>query len=84
MRNVRAGPSSNMEDNVLRGVFSDAHASHVSEMVNDAISKGAKVIVGDPITAGKSDGGNVLQPLILDGVVPSMRTSPSLYLQSIR
>lgn len=79
MQNVRAGPSSNPTENVLRGVFSDSHASRVSGMVNDAIRKGAKVIVGDPAAAGKFSGGNVLQPLILDGVKPSMRTSPAMY-----
>lgn len=84
MQNVRAGPSANKEDNVLRGVFSDAHASRVSGMVSEAISKGAKVMIGDPAAAGKFRGGNILQPLILDGVNPSMRTSPSAYISCPR
>lgn len=73
MQDVRAGPSTNPEDNLLRGVFTDAHASRVNGLVVDALSKGAKVVVGDPATAGKLSEGNVMQPLVLDGLSPDMR-----------
>lgn len=72
MKDIRAGPSTNPEENLLRGVFSDAHASHVNALVADAVGKGAKVVVGDPNTAGKHTAGNVVQPVVLDGLSPHM------------
>jgi acyl-CoA reductase-like NAD-dependent aldehyde dehydrogenase len=72
MLNVHAGSSANPGDNRLRGVFTDAHASHVVELVKDAIEKGAKVVVGDSNRAGEYGGGNIVQPIILDHIVPGM------------
>lgn len=75
MHNVRAGSSANPKDNRLRGVFTDAHASHVTQLVRDAIEKGAEVVVGDPNQAGTYRGGNIVQPFVLDHVVPEMGAS---------
>ena len=74
MLNVRAGSSANPEENRLRGVFTDAHASRVVDLVQDALQKGANVVVGDPDQAGKYEGGNIIQPFVLDHVTPEMGT----------
>lgn len=63
--------SGNVEDKSasLRGLFTEASATRVEGIVADAISKGAKVVVGSAHVKG-----NVVQPLLLSGVTSAMRT----------
>jgi acyl-CoA reductase-like NAD-dependent aldehyde dehydrogenase len=52
----------------LRGLFTEASAKRIKEIVDDALSKGAE------IAAGSADvKGNVVQPLLLKGVTSKMR-----------
>lgn len=57
----------------LRGLFNDASASRVEDIVKDALSKGAVVAAGSAGFAG-----NVVQPIMLTGVTAAMRTFPPL------
>ncbi|SCV68256.1 BQ2448_377 [Microbotryum intermedium] len=52
----------------LRGLFTEASAQRVKSIIDDALSKGAKVAVGDAKVEG-----NVVQPIILKDVTPEMR-----------
>lgn len=52
----------------LRGLFTEASAQRVKEIVDDAMSKGAKAAAGKVQVEG-----NVVQPLLLDNVTPDMR-----------
>lgn len=57
----------------LRGLFTDASAERVKEIVDEAMGKGARAAAGT-----KADvKGNVVQPLLLDGVTPDMRECSS-------
>lgn len=71
METIRAGPSPNPEDNLVRGVFTDAHAEKMASLVADAVDKGAKVVVG-PESSHRYEGGNVVQPVVLDRIAPNM------------
>lgn len=53
----------------LRGVFSTSSAERLDSLVDDALDKGARVLAGSRHVAR-----NVVQPLVLAGVTPSMRT----------
>ncbi|KAF8299299.1 ALDH-like protein [Clavulina sp. PMI_390] len=76
MAKVQAGPSENPEDNLLRGVFTTSHASRMGDLVKDAVSKGAKVVVGDAAaTSQLPAGSNVVQPVVLDGLTDEMNIS---------
>ena len=59
-------------DKHIRGLFTPASAKRVNELVADALSKGAEVVVGDADTAGKHTSGNLVQPVVLDGVTTYM------------
>jgi acyl-CoA reductase-like NAD-dependent aldehyde dehydrogenase len=83
MVNVRAGSSMDSEGNRLRGLFTDSHASRVVKLVNDAVEKGAKVVVGDPSQAGRYEGGNIVQPFVLDYITPEMGALRRLPLASL-
>lgn len=74
MVNIKAGSSPDPARNAIRGVFSPIHAQNITRLVEDAVSKGASVVVGDEANAGKYDGSNVVQPYVLDGVKPNMGT----------
>ena len=63
---VRASGDPN-EQVSLRGLFSEASATRVKFIVDDALSKGAKIAAG---TADVKD--NVVQPLLLSGVTSDM------------
>ncbi|GAA5864367.1 hypothetical protein JCM8547_005798 [Rhodosporidiobolus lusitaniae] len=52
----------------LRGIFTEASAKRVSEAVEDAVSKGAKIAAGERRVEG-----NVIQPVLLSGVTDKMR-----------
>lgn len=52
----------------LRGLFTEASAKRVKEIVDDALSKGAEVAAGSADVKG-----NVVQPLLLKGVTSDMR-----------
>jgi len=47
----------------------------VNGLVGDALSKGAKIVVGDEALAGKQVPGNLVQPVILDNVTEEMDIS---------
>lgn len=59
-------------DAPLRGLFTQASADRVREIVDDAIAKGAEVAAGSYEIKG-----NVVQPLLLKGVTSDMREFPS-------
>lgn len=59
-------------DKHIRGLFTTASAKRVNELVADALSKGAKVVLGDTNTAGKHISGNIVQPVILENVTMEM------------
>ncbi|SCZ90067.1 BZ3500_MvSof-1268-A1-R1_Chr1-3g01756 [Microbotryum saponariae] len=52
----------------LRGLFTEASAQRVKGIIDDAVSKGAKIAVGDAKVEG-----NVVQPIILKDVTPEMQ-----------
>jgi len=52
----------------LRGLFTEVSAHRVDEIVKDALGKGAKVFAGQVKVEN-----NVVQPLVVSGVTPSMR-----------
>ncbi|KAK4705364.1 hypothetical protein P7C70_g838, partial [Phenoliferia sp. Uapishka_3] len=66
--NVRASGDSTDEGASLRGLFTEASATRVKEIVADALGKGAKVAAG---SADVKD--NVVQPLLLSGVTSDMQ-----------
>lgn len=51
----------------MRGMFNQAQATKVTGLVNDAIKKGAKVVIGEASTERA-----VVQPVVLEGTNPSM------------
>lgn len=73
MTNIKAGPSADPEENALRGVFVSAHAERQASLISDALEKGAKLVVGDASSA-THNGGNVVQPTVLDHIKPGMST----------
>lgn len=70
LANVKAG-TEHPGEHQLRGLFSDVSAKRVQSLITNAVDKGAKVIVG-PTPEGEHTGGNVLQPVVLDGVTAEM------------
>lgn len=54
----------------LRGLFNDASAKRVRDLVDDAVKKGAEIIVGG--SPALSTQGNVVQPVVLDHVTRDM------------
>ncbi|ORY88424.1 aldehyde dehydrogenase [Leucosporidium creatinivorum] len=61
--------SGNPDDKApLRGLFTEASAKRIKELIDDALSKGAEVAAGTADVKG-----NVVQPLLLKGVTSSMR-----------
>ncbi|CEQ41633.1 SPOSA6832_03370 [Sporobolomyces salmonicolor] len=65
----RASGNPDDKEAALRGLFTHASAQRVKEIVDDALSKGAKVVVGEE---NKIEG-NVVQPMLLKGVTEEMR-----------
>ncbi|GAA5869010.1 hypothetical protein JCM1840_000442 [Sporobolomyces johnsonii] len=65
----RASGDVNDKEAALRGLFTHASAQRVKEIVDDALSKGAEVAVGE---RNKVEG-NVVQPMLLKGVTEEMR-----------
>jgi benzaldehyde dehydrogenase (NAD) len=63
---LRAGDPSQGEF-PLAGVVDKATVDRVNDLIDDAVSKGARVVIG-----GKA-GDTVMQPTIVDGVEPDMR-----------
>lgn len=64
--------SGTLTEQGLRGLFTPASAARVSDLVQDALSKGAKRIAGNA-DASKGDIANLLQPQIIEGITPEMR-----------
>lgn len=65
-KDLRATPLG--DDDSYRGLFTLASAERVGGLLNDAVSKGADVIVG-----GSQPDKNVMQPTILAGISADMR-----------
>jgi len=62
--------ASNGEESQMRGLFTEASAQRTKEIVQDALSKGAKVVAGQE--QGQEEG-NIIQPRLLKGVTEDMR-----------
>lgn len=60
----------NEPDSQMRGLFTEASAQRTKEIVEDALSKGAKVVAG---TEQGQEEGNIIQPRLLRGVTDKMR-----------
>ncbi|GAA5939693.1 uncharacterized protein JCM15063_005261 [Sporobolomyces koalae] len=54
----------------MRGLFTEASAKRTREIVEDALSKGAKVVAG---SSKLETSGNIVQPRLLRGVTDKMR-----------
>lgn len=49
-------------------MFSKVHADRVTGLINDALEKGAKIVIGKAQTDY-----NIVQPIILEGTTPEMK-----------
>ena len=62
-----SGTASSDNPTGMRGVFNQVHADKVTSLVNDAVKKGAKVVIGSA-----SSEKSVIQPVVLEGTTPQM------------
>lgn len=62
--------ASNEPTSQMRGLFTEASAQRTKEIVEDALSKGAKVVAGNEQA---SHDGNIVQPRLLRGITEEMR-----------
>ena len=67
MKSKKASGSSPETPTSMRGVFNQTHADKVTSLVNDAVKKGAKVVIGSASTEK-----SVVQPVVLEGTNPQM------------
>lgn len=63
-----ASAKSPADGSALRGLFTQASAERVRDVVQDALGKGAEIIAGENRAEG-----NVMQPVLLKGVKDGMR-----------
>lgn len=63
-----ASAKSPHDGSALRGLFTQASAERVKGAVDDALSKGAKIVAGENRVKG-----NVIQPVLLTGITEDMR-----------
>lgn len=57
------------EHPMRRGLFTEGSAERARSLLSDALSKGAKVVTGQP----QAEQGNVFQPTVVDSLSPDMR-----------
>lgn len=69
--NVQAGHAED-DAHKLKGLFSPASAKRVQGLISDAVSKGAKVVIGEPGSLASFDGSNLVQPFVVDHVTSDM------------
>lgn len=50
-----------------RGLFSKVHAVRVTGLINDALGKGANIVIGKAQTEH-----NIVQPVVIEGITPEM------------
>jgi aldehyde dehydrogenase (NAD+) len=67
VRRLKVGNPSTSKENVIGPLINDKQTARVREQLEDAIAKGAKVVLG-----GKIDG-RYVEPTILTGVTPEMK-----------
>jgi len=70
LANVRAG---HVDDagHKLKGLYSESSAKRIEALISDAASKGGELILGNHPDS-RCEGGNLLQPTIVDRVTPQM------------
>lgn len=56
------------EGHACRGVFSTRSAERIDGLIQDALSKGARVAAGEHRVEG-----NVVQPIVVEGITPDMQ-----------
>jgi acyl-CoA reductase-like NAD-dependent aldehyde dehydrogenase len=72
-KEIRAGYQVD-DKHQLRGLYDQASAKRIADVVDDGIARGAKLVVGNHDIQQNIEG-SVVQPIVLDHVVQGMRMS---------
>lgn len=65
--------ASNEPSSQMRGLFTEGSADRTHEILEDALSKGAKIVCGPEQTDSSKESGNIVQPRLLKGITEEMK-----------